>query len=53
MIESGHKHVLHKKLRIAGAWNEEKAHGIAQLRILRKNKQWDQYWNQVADRKAA
>ena len=53
MIESGHKHVLHKKLRVAGAWNEEKAHGIAQLRIARKNNKWNQFWDQQAQRKAA
>lgn len=53
MIESGHKHVLHKKLRVPGAWNEEKAHGIAQLRIARKNNKWNQFWDQQAQRKAA
>ncbi len=48
MVEGGHRHALHPRLKIAGAWGEAKAHGVAQLRILRKNKQWSKFWEEAA-----
>ena len=45
LIESGHKHVLHARLKQAGsAWNPNNAHAIAQLRALRSNSLWDAFW---------
>jgi hypothetical protein len=45
LIESGHKHVLHARLKVAGsAWLPENAHAIAQLRVLRANDQWADFW---------
>ena len=45
LIESGHKHVLQARLKQTGsAWNPENAHGLAQLRVLRSNSLWDDFW---------
>lgn len=45
MIESGHKHVLQARLKKAGtAWLRHNADAIAQLRILRANHRWDDFW---------
>lgn len=46
MIESGHRHVLHARLKKAGtAWLHEHADQIGHLRVLRANSQWDILWN--------
>lgn len=46
MIESGHKHVLHARLKIAGAaWLAENANNMAQMRVLRANARWNHFWN--------
>jgi hypothetical protein len=46
MIESGHRHVLHARLKKAGtAWLPESADQIAHLRVLRANHQWESLWN--------
>ena len=46
MIESGHRHVLHARLKKAGAaWLADSAHQIAQLRVLRANQLWESFWN--------
>ena len=46
MIESGHRHVLHARLKKAGAaWLPETADQIAHLRVLRANRQWQSLWN--------
>ena len=46
LIESGHRHVLHARLKKAGtAWLPPHADQIAQLRVLRANNQWDPFWN--------
>jgi hypothetical protein len=46
MIESGHRHVLHARLKKAGAaWRPDHADQIAQLRVLRANRQWSSLWN--------
>lgn len=45
LIESGHKHVLHARLKGAGtAWLPANAAAIAQLRVLRANQHWDAFW---------
>lgn len=50
LIESGHKHVLHARLKQAGsAWLPDHADTIAQLRVLRANDQWESLWpSQIA-----
>ena len=46
MIESGHRHVLQARLKKAGAaWLAEHADQIANLRVLRANRQWSSLWN--------
>jgi hypothetical protein len=46
MIESGHRHVLHARLKKAGtAWLTDNAERIGQLRVLRANHQWQSLWN--------
>jgi len=46
MIESGHRHVLQARLKKAGAaWLVEHADQIANLRVLRANRQWLSLWN--------
>ena len=46
MIESGHRQVLQARLKKAGtAWLVEHADQIANLRVLRANRQWLSLWN--------
>lgn len=46
MIESGHRHVLHARLKKAGAaWLQDHADQIAHLRALRANREWRTLWN--------
>lgn len=46
MIESGHRHVLHARLKKAGtAWLQDNADQMAHLRVLRANRQWNSFWN--------
>ena len=48
-VEGGHRHVLQKRLKIAGAWwRERNAEFMLQLRILRANGDWGKYWAQAA-----
>ena len=45
IIESGHRHVIQIRIKKAGAWwTQVHAHAMCQLRTLRANGQWDQYW---------
>lgn len=45
LIESGHRHVLQARIKKAGAWwTEANAHALCQLRTLRANLRWDDYW---------
>lgn len=45
-VESGHRHVLQKRLKIAGAWwSERNAEAMLQLRAVRANNDWDKYWS--------
>ena len=48
LIEGAHRHVLQKRLKLSGAWweRENLKHMIA-LRILRANKRWDDYWDEL------
>ncbi len=45
LIESGHKHVLQARLKKGGAWLTTSAERIANLRVLRANRQWLTLWN--------
>lgn len=45
LIESGHRHVLQARIKKAGAWwTETNAHALCQLRTLRANLRWEDYW---------
>lgn len=44
-VESSHRHVIQKRLKIAGAWwKPETAEWMLNLRILRANNDWNDYW---------
>lgn len=46
LIESGHKHVLQARLKQTGsAWNPDTADAMAQLRVIRANFLWDEFWH--------
>lgn len=48
-VESGHKHVLQKRLKIAGAWwLQRHAERMLQLRTVRANGDWNKYWTDLA-----
>jgi hypothetical protein len=45
-IESSHRHVVQKRLKIAGAWwKTENANAMLDLRMGRINGYWEAYWN--------
>jgi hypothetical protein len=49
LIESGHKHILQARLKIAGAaWKRANADAMAQARAYRANGQWNNYWTKSA-----
>lgn len=44
-IESGHRHVIQHRLKIAGGWwTEPNMESMLQLRTARANNWWDNYW---------
>ncbi len=44
-IESSHRHVLQARIKTAGAWwTQANAHALCQLRTLRANLRWEDYW---------
>jgi hypothetical protein len=44
-VESGHRHVIQQRLKIAGAWWREKnAQRMLGLRVARANGCWEHYW---------
>lgn len=46
-IESAHRYVIQKRLKIAGAWwLKDNAHKMLVLRTVRANGDWDKYWEQ-------
>ena len=48
-VEGGHRHVLQKRLKIAGAWwREGNAERMLQLRTVRASGDWNKYWTEVA-----
>jgi hypothetical protein len=49
LIESAHRHVLQKRLKLSGAWwTASNLDHMAQLRTCRANNDWDDYWNAAA-----
>jgi hypothetical protein len=45
MIESAHRHLLQARLKLAGAWwARPNAQSMCQLRAIRANRLWDNYW---------
>jgi len=45
LIESGHKHVLQKRLKLPGAaWLRTNSAAIARARVVRANAGWSAYW---------
>jgi hypothetical protein len=48
-IESGHRHVIQYRLKIAGAWwTLQNAEAMLQLRTTRANNDWDRYRSEAA-----
>lgn len=48
-VESGHRHVIQQRLKIAGAWwTLSNAEIMLQLRTTRANHDWDRYWLELA-----
>lgn len=44
-IESGHRHVIQQRFKLAGAWwKESHIQPLLNLRVLRANQHWDAYW---------
>jgi hypothetical protein len=49
-IESAHRYIIQKRLKIAGAWwKENNAGNMLSLRVMRENGDWESYWKK-ADR---
>lgn len=45
-VESGHRHVIQQRLKLAGSWwKETNAQAMLGLRVARANQLWDSYWN--------
>lgn len=45
-VESGHRHVIQQRLKLAGGWwKEPNAEAMLGLRVARANQLWDSYWN--------
>jgi hypothetical protein len=44
-VESGHRHVIQQRLKLAGSWwKEPHAEAMLGLRAARANQLWDRYW---------
>jgi len=44
-IESSHRHIVQRRLKLPGAWwKEETANAMLQLRTARANNDWEAYW---------
>lgn len=45
-IESGHRHVIQQRLKLAGSWwKESNAESMLGLRVARANQLWHRYWS--------
>ena len=48
-IESAHRYVIQKRLKLSGAWwKAENVEPMLTLRIVRANDEWDDYWRDLA-----
>lgn len=46
-IESGHRHIIQQRLKLAGCWwKETHAQAMLNLRIARANNLWNTYWSE-------
>ena len=46
-VESSHRYIIQKRLKISGAWwKVENANAMLQLRVARANGYWEGYWNE-------
>jgi len=49
-IESGHRHVIQQRLKIAGAWwTLPNAEAMLRLRTTRANNDWNRYWTEFVN----
>ena len=47
-IESAHRYIVQKRLKISGAWRKENnAENMLSLRVLRANGGWESYWKKA------
>lgn len=45
-IESAHRYVIQKRLKLSGAWwKAENINPMLALRVIRANEEWNQYWD--------
>jgi hypothetical protein len=52
-VESGHRSVIQARLKLSGAWWQEKtAENMLALRTLRANDEWDAYWREARQAEA-
>jgi hypothetical protein len=52
-IESAHRYIIQKRIKLAGAWwRETNAQDMLALRTLRANGGWDDYWEQNSKKAA-
>ena len=48
-VESAHRYVIQKRLKLSGAWwTPENAQAMLNLRVTRANGGWDRYWEAIA-----
>ena len=48
-IESAHRYIIQKRLKIAGSWwKKNNAEYMLAMRVCRVNDEWDNYWNRIA-----
>lgn len=49
-IESAHRYVIQKRLKLSGAWwKPENVDPMLTLRVIRANKEWDDYWERPVE----
>ena len=47
-IQSGHRYVFQKRLKIAGSWwKTDNLKKMIALRVVRANRSWEDYWSEV------
>lgn len=49
-IESAHRYVIQKRLKLSGAWwKASNVNPMLSLRVVRENNEWDQYWGDLKE----